>query len=93
MLKIRYKGTKSPEVIGALKEALSLLGHSDHVEGMGLRILSIDGGGTRGLLVIQMLKKLEELAGRPILEMFDMICGVSTGAIIASLLGLYNIRD
>ncbi|XP_045480446.1 calcium-independent phospholipase A2-gamma-like isoform X2 [Harmonia axyridis] len=86
LLKIRYKGTKSPEVIGALKEALSLLGHSDHVEGMGLRILSIDGGGTRGLLVIQMLKKLEELAGRPILEMFDMICGVSTGAIIASLL-------
>ncbi|XP_044746371.1 calcium-independent phospholipase A2-gamma-like isoform X2 [Coccinella septempunctata] len=86
LLKIRYQETSSPEVIGALQEALSLLGYTDTVEGTGLRILSIDGGGTRGLLVIQMLKKLEELAGRPILDMFDMVCGVSTGAIIASLL-------
>ncbi|KAK9880476.1 hypothetical protein WA026_011719 [Henosepilachna vigintioctopunctata] len=85
-LKIRHQEKNSPIIIGALNEVLSLLGYTDPVQGAGLRILSIDGGGTRGLLVIQMLKKLEELAGKPVLEMFDLICGVSTGSIIASLI-------
>ncbi|KAL3286000.1 hypothetical protein HHI36_000514 [Cryptolaemus montrouzieri] len=85
LLKIRNV-EKSSKVKGALNEALILLGYTEPVTGAGVRILSIDGGGTRGVLVIEMLKKLEELAGKPILEMFDLICGVSTGAIIASLI-------
>jgi len=56
----------------------------------GVRILSIDGGGTRGLVALQLLRGLEKslnLEGRPLASAFDLICGTSTGSIIAYLLG------
>ncbi|CAG9862976.1 unnamed protein product [Phyllotreta striolata] len=87
LLRIR-EGTKEPNIQGSANLALALLGHTDIVPGAGLRILSIDGGGTRGILVIEMLKKLEEFTKKPVHEMFDFICGVSTGAILACLIGL-----
>jgi len=49
-------------------------------------ILSLDGGGMRGILTIQLLKKIEEIAGIKCYELFDMIAGTSTGGIIAGLL-------
>ena len=54
----------------------------------GLRILSFDGGGTRGVLTIALLKQLMERLGMKYPhEVFDIICGTSTGGIIAYLLG------
>lgn len=49
-------------------------------------ILSIDGGGMRGILTIQLLKKLEEIAESPCYEWCDMVAGTSTGAIISGLI-------
>lgn len=49
-------------------------------------ILCLDGGGMRGILTIQLLKKLEKLAGIPCYELFDMVAGTSTGGIIAGLI-------
>jgi predicted acylesterase/phospholipase RssA len=46
-------------------------------------ILSIDGGGIRGMLPIQILAHIEEELGRPIGEVFDCIAGTSIGGIIA----------
>ena len=55
----------------------------------GVRILSIDGGGTRGIGSIQTLRALQKACGgRPIYSMFDIICGTSTGGILAVALGL-----
>jgi predicted acylesterase/phospholipase RssA len=59
----------------------------------GLRILSFDGGGTRGVLSIAIIKeifeRLSKACGRSVqpTDYFDMICGTSTGGIIALLLG------
>ncbi|MEO8821346.1 MAG: patatin-like phospholipase family protein [Ginsengibacter sp.] len=49
-------------------------------------ILCLDGGGMRGILTIQLLKKFEEIAGIPCYEFFDMISGTSTGGIITGLI-------
>ncbi|MEM1005744.1 MAG: patatin-like phospholipase family protein [Pseudomonadota bacterium] len=51
-----------------------------------IRILSIDGGGMFGIAELEVLKGIEDKAGRPIHELFDFVAGSSTGAIAASLL-------
>jgi len=66
------------------------------------RILSLDGGGSRGLLTLGFLQKLEDhlgaRSGDPerfrLAHYFDLIGGTSTGAIIATTLALeWKVRD
>lgn len=47
------------------------------------RILSIDGGGIRGVIPALVLETLEANLGKPCAEHFDMLAGTSTGGIIA----------
>ena len=53
-----------------------------------VKILSIDGGGLRGIVPVRILQKLEQETGKKVYEMFDMIAGTSTGGLIASFLTL-----
>ena len=53
-----------------------------------LTVLSIDGGGIRGILPALVLQRLEERTGRPVASLFDVVAGTSTGAIIALALTL-----
>lgn len=52
------------------------------------RILSIDGGGIKGLFPAAFLAALQERVPLPINRYFDLITGTSTGGIIALGLGL-----
>lgn len=52
------------------------------------RILSIDGGGIKGLFPAAFLASLEERVPKPICQYFDLVVGTSTGGIIALGLGL-----
>jgi len=48
------------------------------------RILTIDGGGVRGIIPAVLLEALERATGRPTRDTFDMIGGTSTGAVLAA---------
>jgi uncharacterized protein len=52
------------------------------------RILSLDGGGIRGVFPAALLARLEEHLEHPVGRYFDLIAGTSTGGIIAIGLGL-----
>jgi uncharacterized protein len=56
--------------------------------GKPFKILSIDGGGIKGLYSAALLSKLESKADRKAGECFDMICGTSTGGLIALALAM-----
>lgn len=51
-----------------------------------VKLLSLDGGGIRGLILIQVLSYIENYLKKPIVEIFDWTAGTSTGAILALLL-------
>lgn len=51
-------------------------------------LLSIDGGGVRGIIPVIILKEIEKLVGKPISENIDYFAGTSAGALIGAALAL-----
>lgn len=51
-------------------------------------ILSIDGGGLRGIVPITILQKIESMTGKKVQDIFDMVAGTSTGGLLACCLTL-----
>ena len=71
---------------------LAAIGHNDWIPKLpgqkGLRVLCLDGGGTRGIAAVTTLRHLvEAMGGVEVCDAFDMIVGTSTGAIVAFLVG------
>lgn len=53
-----------------------------------IKILCLDGGGSKGMYTLGVLSELEKALGHPLHSHFDLIFGTSTGAIITAMLGL-----
>ena len=56
-----------------------------------MRILTLDGGGSRGVVSLYALAELEKATGKRVHELFDLIVATSTGCISATLLTIPNI--
>jgi hypothetical protein len=52
-----------------------------------LNLLSLDGGGIRGLVLVECLSVLEQFSGVPTAEAFRFYAGTSTGGLLAAALG------
>lgn len=51
------------------------------------QILSLDGGGAKGVFTAAVLAGFEEDLGHSVVDHFDLIVGTSTGGLIALALG------
>lgn len=96
-LLVGLTATPEPGVNKAAARALAILGENEilrraiggrQVPKQGIRILALDGGGMKGFATIQMLQEIEKGTGKRMHEMFDLICGTSTGGIFAAALGM-----
>jgi len=80
-------------ILGTANQLLAAIGYNEWVPKMpgqkGLRILCLDGGGSRGMTsVVAMKCMVDSLGGMEVADCFDLVVGTSTGAIIAFLVGL-----
>lgn len=48
------------------------------------KVLSIDGGGIRGVIPAVILQHLEQKTGKSVSDLFDLVAGTSTGGILAA---------
>lgn len=58
------------------------------MENSELNVLVLDGGGSKGVYTLGVLKELELKLGSPLHKHFGLIYGTSTGSIIAALIAL-----
>ena len=54
------------------------------------KILSIEGGGIKGLIPALLLTEIERCTGQPIARMFDLLAGTSTPAELRTRLEIAN---
>ncbi|CAM9684083.1 unnamed protein product [Chrysoparadoxa australica] len=94
MIKLSMPGlrrTPTPASAAAASKLLAALGYNRWKPKQklqtGLRILCLDGGGTRGVLTLALLKQVMEGVNKEPHEVFDMIVGTSTGGILTIMLG------
>ncbi|KAL6546732.1 Phospholipase A I [Orobanche minor] len=96
-LLLRLTAASESRVCKAAVRALAILGENEilrraikgrQVPKRGLRMLTMDGGGMKGLATVKILKEIEKGTGKQIHELFDLICGTSTGGMLAVALGI-----
>ena len=53
-----------------------------------IKVLVIEGGGAQGLYALRVLDYLEKKTGKPICELYDVLCGTSIGSLLTTALSI-----
>ena len=69
-------------VKSAVEKANQSSNEDKNLDKKRVKLLSLDGGGIRGLILIQVLCYLESISDKPIVDLFDFMAGTSTGGIL-----------
>jgi predicted acylesterase/phospholipase RssA len=83
---LRWTASSALEAVSALEKfshESPFRNHYAENRGSPTRILSLSGGGIRGIFQARYLEVMEQQLGRPLRDCFHLIAGTSTGAIIA----------
>lgn len=88
---LRMTASRHDSVTSQAHEALALVGYVAPPKGRGIRMLSVDGGGTKGLVAIEMLRMLERALKTPLHSMFDYVIGTSTGSLVVILAFMFQL--
>jgi len=78
------------------RKILNCIGYTGHLNKRlshlstkrGVRILCMDGGGTKSVSTVRILRDIERRCGKKIHELFDLVCGTSVGGILSCLFGI-----
>jgi predicted acylesterase/phospholipase RssA len=70
-------------------ERYPLLDFSKRLPGYSqARVLSLDGGGVRGTVLVRILEQIEKMTNYRIYELFDLVVGSGIGGVVALLVSL-----
>ena len=82
--------SKPRDLLSSFDQSTTIFDYSSRKEDIDHFILSIDGGGARGIIPSYWLCELEKRTHQPISTIFHSLCGSSTGGLIAGLLSTPN---
>lgn len=85
-MKIQAASNLTKDISFLHKETLKFSSRFFSVKNPGpqYRVLCLDGGGIRGIIPGLFLKEIEDKTGKRIAQIFNLIAGTSTGAILGS---------
>jgi len=86
-------GTAPKQSIGVLKESAKRCSSSAKANLPPIRILCLDGGGMRGVILVELIRQIEKRMGAPLDQLFDLVAGTSTGGILAGALAFKMVKD
>ena len=87
---VRMAAVRALAILGCTEKVSELTGQRTRakMQQTGVRVLSLDGGGMKGICTLVQLAALERAAGKRICEMFDLVVGTSIGGMLAVSAGL-----
>ncbi|WIA33114.1 hypothetical protein OEZ86_006267 [Tetradesmus obliquus] len=88
---VKLQAIRLLAVLGQNEQVRIALGDPP-IRGRGLRVLAMDGGGMKGLALVELLRQLQRRAGAPIWSLFDVIGGTSTGGLLAVATGILQLE-
>eukprot|EP00879_Flechtneria_rotunda_P032066 GHRR01035216.1.p1 GENE.GHRR01035216.1~~GHRR01035216.1.p1 ORF type:complete len:662 (+),score=312.34 GHRR01035216.1:1297-3282(+) len=87
---VKLQAIRLLAILGQNEQVRIALGQPT-IRNRGLRVLAMDGGGMKGMAMVELLRQLERRAKAPIWTLFDVIGGTSAGALLAVGLGILRL--